>query len=307
MKLSYIKHNDIDKRKWDDCLSASPNDLIYAHSFYLDIMSPGWHALVMNDYESVMPLTWRKKAGIKYLYQPSFTQQLGVFGSDAFNDESVKLFMTKAFSLFSFSEINLNFANKYEGADKQKMNFILDLNLPFTEIEKKFRKDIVKEIPKLKLLYLPSSDFNSAILLFQQLYAGKIFLSKTIYARLSLLCAAIHKRGELMVRKVAGENGDILSIAIIFVYNKRLYYILSATTFTGRNLKANYHLLYNLIKEFSGKHFILDFEGSDIPSIQFFYKKFGPAAQPYPFVRHNGLPFIHKKIKKFMDDLKMKR
>jgi hypothetical protein len=65
-----------------NAIARSFNGIVYAYSWYLDIVSPGWDALVKDDYKSVMPLTWRKKYGIKYLYQPFFTQQLGVFSSD---------------------------------------------------------------------------------------------------------------------------------------------------------------------------------------------------------------------------------
>ncbi len=45
-------------------------------------MAKQWDALVWNDYEAVMPLTWNRKYGIAYLYQPFLTAQLGVFGND---------------------------------------------------------------------------------------------------------------------------------------------------------------------------------------------------------------------------------
>ena len=32
-----------------------------------------WDALVLDDYAAVMPLTWRRKYGTRYLYQPAFT------------------------------------------------------------------------------------------------------------------------------------------------------------------------------------------------------------------------------------------
>ena len=60
-------------------IETSPNGLIYAKSFYLDNICAGWNALTGENYEWVLPLTDKKKFGISYLYQPPFTQQLGVF------------------------------------------------------------------------------------------------------------------------------------------------------------------------------------------------------------------------------------
>ena len=77
-----VLHKEIDFIKWDNCISNAPNGLIYGYSYYLDHMASQWDALVLNDYEAVMPLTWNRKYGIHYLYQPFLTAQLGVFGKN---------------------------------------------------------------------------------------------------------------------------------------------------------------------------------------------------------------------------------
>jgi hypothetical protein len=78
--IQHLTHAEIDKVKWDACIDKAGNGLIYGHSVYLNKMCNGqWDALVMGNYETVMPLTRRKKWGIYYLYQPAFTQQLGIF------------------------------------------------------------------------------------------------------------------------------------------------------------------------------------------------------------------------------------
>ena len=78
-----------------------------------------------------------------------------------------------------------------------------------------------------------------------------------------------------------------------------------STTFPdGRKPGANHFMLYEFIKEFSGQNLILDFEGSEIPSINFFYKKFGAIEQPYPFVRINKLKPLHRLLKSLSDQYK---
>ena len=76
--IKYFLHNKIDLVKWDSCIDQSLNGIVYAKSYYLNNMSPDWNALILGDYEAVMPVTWRKKWQIKYLAQPAFTQQLGL-------------------------------------------------------------------------------------------------------------------------------------------------------------------------------------------------------------------------------------
>jgi len=72
-QIKHLQQKEIDKIKWDACISNAANGLIYGYSFYLDTMARHWDALVLNDYEAVMPLTWNKKYGFYYLYQPAFT------------------------------------------------------------------------------------------------------------------------------------------------------------------------------------------------------------------------------------------
>ncbi len=79
--IHYQENYQLNKQKWDACIAKSFNGIIYAYSWYLDIVSPGWKGLVEDDYISVMPLCSRKKIGISYLFQPFFTQQHGVFST----------------------------------------------------------------------------------------------------------------------------------------------------------------------------------------------------------------------------------
>src|SRR5580765_931871 len=56
--IRFLSRKEIAPEKWDQCISGAKNSLIYARSFYLDRMAKNWSALVLNDYEAVMPLTW---------------------------------------------------------------------------------------------------------------------------------------------------------------------------------------------------------------------------------------------------------
>ena len=78
--IRYLTHNQIDTLRWDECVTHSPDGLVYAWSWYLNVVHQNWEALVEDDYEAVMPLCGGKKFGINYLFQPFFTQKFGVFG-----------------------------------------------------------------------------------------------------------------------------------------------------------------------------------------------------------------------------------
>ena len=139
--ICYLKHSEIDKQKWDTLIETSPNGIIYAYSWWLDIVCPAWEALVEGDYSSVMPLTHRSKAGIRYLYQPAFTQQLGVFGKDLPTKEKVSAFMEAIPQEFKLVEISLNEKNIFSEKEWELnpcLTHHLNLNHSHDELFKKY-------------------------------------------------------------------------------------------------------------------------------------------------------------------------
>lgn len=129
--ITYLAHQEIDKRKWDVCINEARNGMIYAYSWYLDLISPGWEALVKKDYETVMPLTCNKKYGISYLSQPFFSQQLGVFSKKDADTKTADEFLGAIPPKYRFVEINLNSQNTISRTDfscRENLNHELDLS-----------------------------------------------------------------------------------------------------------------------------------------------------------------------------------
>jgi hypothetical protein len=112
IKPIYHIHAEINKQKWDQCVQHSMQSIIYAESAYLDYMTGNWDALVLGDYEAVMPLCYRNKWGIRYLYQPAFIQQGGIFSPQKLTTEIAKAFLEVCKQHFCFAEININYGNQ---------------------------------------------------------------------------------------------------------------------------------------------------------------------------------------------------
>ena len=106
--IRYIAHNQIDTQRWNECIAQSPDGLVYAWSWYLDTVHPGWEALVEDDYETVMPLASSRKFGINYLFQPFFTQKFGVFGKKEVSEAKIKEFFEAIPEKFKFAEFRIN-------------------------------------------------------------------------------------------------------------------------------------------------------------------------------------------------------
>ena len=310
MQIEYLGHADIDKAKWDKCIRNAPNGLIYGYSYYLDAMSSGWDALVMNDYETVMPLTWKRKFGIAYLYQPAFTRQLGIFSLLPVDEKITKAFLGKALSYFSFLEINLNFANAPHHAAAVMCNYVLALNKPFNDISKFFKKDLkqnVRKAVRANLIYEAGGDFEMAVTLYQDTYSNRFYIAEDDCLNFKKLCKELQKKNQILVRSVRSGDGRILATGIFAKDERRIYKTMTTTLKDGRNMEANHFLLHELIREYSGQNLIFDFSGSQIPSINSFLKKFGGTDQPYFFMKVNRLPLPAKWMKYFYDRYQLYR
>jgi hypothetical protein len=152
MEISYLKQTEIDTAKWDYCIAKSFNGMIYAYSWYLDIVCPDWDALICGDYESVMPLTQNRKMGFDYLFQPYFTQQLGIFSSHKIDYALVESFISAIPEKFKFVEINLNKFNCISGLRGYKIaaniTYELDLIHSYEKIFRKYKKNTIRNIRK---------------------------------------------------------------------------------------------------------------------------------------------------------------
>ncbi|MBI3883191.1 MAG: hypothetical protein HY305_02995, partial [Sphingobacteriales bacterium] len=154
MSIRYFTNKEIDKHKWDNCISNASNGLIYGYSFYLDIMAKNWDAIILNDYEAVLPLTWNKKYTFYYLYQPFFMASLGVFGNNL-SAIIVNEFLLSIPKKFKYWDFYLNHSNRFTLTDftlYERMNYVLDLNNSYDNLFSRFRENIKRNIKKTEKL-----------------------------------------------------------------------------------------------------------------------------------------------------------
>lgn len=310
MAIVYKAHVEIDKYKWDSCIDNSVNNLIYAKSTYLDLMAPGWQALVLNDYQAVMPLTPGTKLGFSYLYQPPLVPQMGVFSALVLSEQQMQEFIDAAAGKFKFIEIPFNYKNTVRSNEKMKItlrsNYVLPLNTSYEAIYEAYpssTKKNLKRVKKFSLSYLPGSYHEKIIDLYWDAYGKKMNpFVKEDFTRLSSLFKKLKTTNNLLIREVHSD-GMLMAAAVLPFDGKRLYNLISYVSKEGRDKEANYFLFDNIIKEFSAQPLTLDFEGSDVDAISSFYRQFTKKNEQYPFVRINELPFPIKQFKILKDKL----
>jgi hypothetical protein len=299
--IHYLRRDEINTQNWDGCIRNAANGLIYAHSFYLDQMAGPWDALVLGNFEAVMPLTYKRKWRIHYLYQPSFVQQLGIFSQQALESNLIDRFFLALKARFSFAEIFINALNPVAGSSPRN-NYVLDLSLGYPSLCEGYKEDLIKNLKRVKkfrLAYVHSLDYADSVRSFRQTYGSRFpQVRPKDFQHFNQLCQQAMENGMLLVRRAETENGEILAQVLLLKDERRLYNIMSTTTERGRRWSANHFLFEELIREHAGKKMILDFEGSEIPGISRFYQKFGAVNEPYYFFRYNQLSRPLRWIKK---------
>lgn len=297
-EIKHLSREQIDEKKWAACLEQCQNGLVYGCHHYLDAMCSHWDALVLNDYEALMPLPWRKKWGFRYIYQPAFIQQTGIFSIHQLSPEIVDVFLQKARKYYSFGELNLDVAPA-KLSSQNRNNFILPLDQPYPIISSGYRDDLkknLKEANKNRLLFTEKVSHADILSLYKNLYQSIMGIKEADYEHMEILIRFLETKGRVVVRGVFHEQ-EMVSGAVCLKDARRLYLLVSATNERGRKLSANHFLIDSLVKEFSETKLVLDFEGSDQPGIAHFYKNFGAENHPYYFILWNNLPWPVKYLK----------
>jgi hypothetical protein len=300
--IRYTTQEELNREQWDECVTTASNGLVYAQSWHLDAMCRQWHALVLNDYEAVMPLTFNKKYGICYLYQPPFTASLGIFGKKITAD-LVRDFLNAIPAKFRYIDISLNRGNFFsiEGFSLfERINYVLPLNKSYEEMYAAYRENIQRNIKKCHQQNCTvKKDFAVAeVIELARIQTGNFSkLSETDFANFSKLYLLLHQQQKAITYGICTAKGQLVASCVFFFSHARAYYILVGNHPNGKTMGASHALLDAFIKDHAGSNLLLDFEGSDIRNLAFFYSSFGAKEEKYPGLKLNRLPFWMKWLK----------
>jgi len=296
MKIKHLLHNEIDYTRWDTCVSKSCNQLSYAYSWYLDIVSPNWEALVSDNYEFIMPLPIKKKYGISYLVQPILTQQLGIFSEHIIEQSIVNKFIKKIPS-FSY-ELHLN-ENNYSSQNASLPNLVLNLNEKYEVIFSKFSKNTIRNIAKAQKLQLkiqsgiPNDEFMNFYYSVEKKYRSA---QQSIVKE--LITKGISENAMTLYGVYSASNSLIASLCVLHSAH-RITYLLPISNVEGKASSAMFLLIDSIIKSESGKSVEFDFEGSSIDGIARFYIGFGALNKPYNIIKQFRPNFLIGRLNKF--------
>ena len=315
MKILHLRHNQIDRIKWDATIAQSLCDLPYAYSWYLDVVCPMWEALATEDYAYVMPLPLKKKWGISYLIHPIWVQQLGVFSAQEVTTEIFSAFRRRIpYLVYDF---NINYLNKgcHSNSSSVKTNLIVSHNKDIATIRKGYNSNTKRNISKAQKVGLTIREVK--IEEFVSLWKSENTtmrwdlhytiqpLVEATFSQFSILSPKAQRPSVLNSQfqpRLFGVYKDDKLIAALFGMQtrERFIYLIPVSNQAGKEHSAMFLLVDYILENICCQQgLVFDCEGSMIEGVARFYRGFGAEEQFYASISRCRPQWLVKILAKF--------
>ncbi len=300
LAINYIPNENIDFKKWDKCIKKAFNGNIYAYSWYLNIVSDNWDALVENDYERVMPLPQTRFAGKEIITQPKFAGQLGIYSTTTLSENKISNFINSIPIIFRYVNLKLNKHNKLSNSLRTSNKYVffdLDLIKPYEKLREIYPSsltEILKTTEKLKFTIAPRISVES-IITFEQdkSILDKYFHPEELITMQLLVAAAINnKMGQMC--GIYGDNNTLLAIGFFVWSHQKAVLVFLLLNNNKLQLPALFFLIDDFIRNNSEKNLILHFEINENSRLVSLLEKIGAKKSASFYYYRNQLPWYLK-------------
>lgn len=289
--IRLVKHGDIDATRWNETIGASGFPTVFCTYEMLDALVGGatWNALVMDDYQYVMPLPERSKFGVHYVYSPFFVSQMGIFSAKPVTAQITSDFFNALPSADKHVDLLLNQSNATDFIDSYTVNlitYLLDLNKDYAELERSYSQNTRRNVKASRkfglVLKSDEVEVEQVIRLFQENRGQQkeVRFKPKDYEILTQAAAVLKSQGLLEVLSVHTREGQLIAGALMVRDFQRYRFWFSGRDAQFADQKAMFFLLDEFINRHAGTPYLLDFNGSMNENVARLYKGFG--GQPLP-------------------------
>jgi hypothetical protein len=289
--LIRLRHHEIDKAKWDAGIARSTHPLIYAESWYLDIVAPNWESIVSRDYGVLWPLTLNRKYKWPVIMQPMYAKLLGMFASETLDQKTVDDFGAAN----KYPILTLQCPSKVEWSSQLhstiRSNSVLPLQKPYAELRKAFSQNCQRNIKKA--LQSAQSCHTlaapAAFIAFTRQHKNYLLPEKHLKLLEQIVGKALDQNSGFILQ-VTDHHGEPLAMAFFLRKHKRLIFLSGQSSPKGLRQQSMFLIMNQVIQNHAGSDYLLDFDGSEVKGIARFYASFGAVAEPYQCLEN---PLFH--------------
>ena len=281
--MRYLNHTEIDKGRWDQCVKSSINAKPYGLSGWLDAVTTNWYGYILGDYDAVFPVPVRKKYFRNSVYQPVFTQQLGLFFTHADQMNRLPEILADLKLKFSHGYLQLNDQNFLPDLDLAvRKNYQLNLrDLEKSQLSKSHLRSLKKaKKAELSIQPIDDDDFWLGLRGYNPAYSSDIKRQEAILSKL----IDFLNSSQLGLGIGSFADGDVQAGIWMAKLGKVGFYLMPFTTYEGKSVGAMHHLIFHL-RDHIGELEVFDFEGSELPGVERFILGFDAQLRPYPTIK----------------------
>tara|TARA_B100000900_G_scaffold392648_1_gene388350 strand:+ start:1060 stop:1989 length:930 start_codon:yes stop_codon:yes gene_type:complete len=294
--IKFLEHAQIDFEKWDTCVASSSNPQPYGFSWYLNWLADQWQALVIGDYEAVLPLFIRKKFGQLYSTRPYGTQALGPYSKIPLTKDVVAALVDESNRYVKYAEYFFSPGTPMPEAFKPKLfsNFIIDTSADYEVLFKAYSSQIKRNLKKARSAKFELSEWatvQDAVQLWQNNVREKTAIPNASFNRLGKLLEFCYYQKRGVLYAVRDEYNQLCGSQFWVIYQGRSTLLLNASSDWGKDHGVSAWLIDQHIRSTAGRLHIIDFEGSSIPGLKRFYSGFGTKDEPFYMHVENQLSF----------------
>ncbi len=305
---------------WDDFVERSPQGAIYAKSWYLQALNCPFQLLAVMDGERIIAGIALTKNGRGEYANPYLGKYLGVyyaeFDGNFYTQETkrrkaTELLLSELVKLPTFNyffhpnfETYLPF-HKNDFDNRLRYSYWINLKAQsLSKIEEQFHSKLRSEIKfaqKQNYQLVTDIDIASFYKICKQTFLQKSAKFPFTAAFFESYCQQLIDLEILKIRGIKNEAGQLMAAIGLLRTPKVTTLILSGfdKKYIGRG--ANELLIYEGIQLAKKQSDWFDFEGSMIPEIESFYRKFGGAFRPYMTVyKVNTRQFLVNQLRKLI-------
>ncbi len=308
--IRFVKHQDIDPIAWNHAIEKALNGSVFASFEMLDALTgnSSWHAIIQDDYAAVLPLPYRRKFGISYLYTPFFLPKMGIFAENLVNpDESLMFFNAIP---RRYLQIDLLFNKENNISDLPGNQLFLtshevDLQTSYNALLAGFSQNTRRNIKSAEKHFLTIEKNNKLIdeiiNLFEQ-NRGKdraVHYHPQDYLMLGRASEVLLQKGQLDVLGVRDASQKLIAGAFMVRDGKRIWFWFSGRDESAFECKPMFFLIHEYLKANCETRVVFDFNGSTNENVARFYRGFGAIPYPIPMIQYSRiaiLGFLKKKL-----------
>jgi len=316
----------LDYKKWNEFVETSPQGSLFSTTWYLDALGVEYEILVVEEKEKIKAGIVLAKNEINTYANPMLDKYLGIlFSNENGNRQKIiskqykqielltkELKDIKSFDYYFHPAFDNWIPLSWQGFTQQtRYTYRIDNSNPLDDIYKNFHgnvKNDIKNAQKEGIAIKENISFDEIWTLVNKTFIRQGSKSPFNREKLQKFISKLKEKSAFVSFGAYDTNNNCIAVCGIAYEDKSSYLLLNGIDIEKQVRGANAYMIYESIKYFHNKCRFYDFEGSMLPGVEQFYRRFGGDLTPYMKIwNDNFFNYAKTKAKKLYKKMRYGR